>query len=226
MSAGARRTALLSLVIAAWTFGPWVQGVAQTNPPAATETPASANADANAAAPASVPSSQRQSLLPLAQPLWSELKPAEQTVLAPLSGQWNVMALDEKRSWITLAARFPKMTPEQQTHASARIRELAKLTPDQRRLARANYRLAKTLPQQERLAQSEQYQNMTDEQKKVLQTSGTTSNTGARHAGARTALAKEASQPLPTVPRLITTPAPIRGAGENLPVNSLQPNRN
>ena len=168
----------------------------------------------------------RKSLLPLAQPLWSELKPEQQSVLAPLNQQWNSMALDEKRSWVTLAARFPKLTPAQQAHASARIRELARLTSDQRRLARANYRLAKSLPQEERLAQSEQYQNMTDEQKKVLQTSGTTSNTGARHAGARTALAKEASQPLPTVPRAISTQLPVRSGGEVLPANGLLPSRN
>ena len=208
MAEGALHKLFLGLTLAASSIGVWAQ---------ATTTPAPADSAA------SVP---RKSLLPLAQPLWSELKPAEQNVLAPLNQQWNAMALDEKRSWIALASRFPRLTEAQQVHASARIRELAKLTPDQRRLARANYRLAKTLPQEERLAQSEQYQNMTDEQKRVLQTSGTTSNTGARHAGARTALAKEASQPLPTVPRPIAAPAPTRNPDESLPVNSLQPNRN
>jgi Protein of unknown function (DUF3106) len=168
----------------------------------------------------------RQSLLPLAQPLWSELKPAQQNILAPLDEQWNSMPIDEKRSWVALAGRFPKMSAAEQLRASARIRELAKLNHEQRRMVRQNYRLAKSLPQHERMAQSEQYQNMTDEQKHVLQTSGSTSNTAAKHAGSRTALAKEASQPLNAEPKPVSTQTSNRAGAAQLPVNSLQPNRN
>ncbi len=204
-----------ALLVTLWATVGWAQ--------TSTTAPAAPIAQSTAVAPNPT---ARQSLLPLAQPLWSELKPAQQDILAPLDAQWNSMPIDEKRSWVAMAARFPKMSAAEQLRASARIRELAKLNHEQRRMVRQNYRLAKSLPQHERLAQSEQYQNMTDEQKRVLQTSGSTSNTAAKHAGSRTALAKEASQPLNAEPKPVPTQTPSRAGAAQLPVNSLQPNRN
>lgn len=170
------------------------------------------------AAPASArtravpPPPARASLLPLAQPLWSDLTPAQQAVLQPFAQQWNSWPAQEKLNWVSLANRVPRMKPEAREKAGERIREWAQLTPEQRRLARQNYRLAKRLPPDERLAQWERYQQLTPEQQSVLRTSGWTSNTAARHAGARTGLAKEAAQPLSaskyTPPANSTRPPP------------------
>ncbi len=143
------------------------------------------------------PAPVRPSLLPLAQPLWSELTPAQHEVLAPLEPQWNALPSAKKRSWLKLADRVPRMKPADREKAQARIREWATLTPEQRRLARNNYRLAKTLDKEEREASWEQYNTMTAEQQSVLRANGWTSNTAARHAGAPTGLAKEAARPLP-----------------------------
>ena len=137
-----------------------------------------------------------RSLLPLVQPLWSELTPEQRSVLSPLESQWNTLTKEEKRPWLSLAARLPGMPPKARAQAEKRIREWAALTPEQRRLARNNYRLAKKLPKEERVATWEQYQQMTPEQQEVLRRAGWTSNTAARHAGAPTGLAKEAAQPL------------------------------
>ncbi len=146
--------------------------------------------------PAAAP---RGSLLPLVQPLWSDLTSAQQAALAPFEPQWNSWSADEKRGWLKLAERVPKMSDEQRERVDERIREWAKLTPEQRRLARQNYRLAKRLDPDERQARWERYRELTPEQRAVLRTSGTTSNTAARHAGARTGLAKQAAQPLADV---------------------------
>ena len=165
---------------------------------------------------------QRASLLPLAQPLWSELNAAQREVLSPLESEWNGMPRTSKLSWLKLADRVPKMKPAEREKAQARIREWAALTPEQRRLARNNYRLAQGLGKDERVASWEQYQSMTPEQRSVLRANGWTSNTAARHAGAPTGLAKEAARPLasaaappppgatkPTRPRLPSqTPGP------------------
>jgi hypothetical protein len=88
------------------------------------------------------------------------------------------------------------MNPDERAKALERIREWASLSPEQRRLARNNYRLAQGLDRDERAATWEQYQSMTPEQRSVLRASGWTSNTAARHAGAPTGLAKEAARPL------------------------------
>lgn len=149
----------------------------------------------------SEPVAPRASLLPLVRPLWSELTTAQQAVLEPFSQQWNGWSAQEKRVWVSLANRVPRMAPEARERAHERIREWAGLTPDQRRLARQNYRLAKRLPPDERQAQWERYREMTPEQRSVLRSAGWTSNTAARHAGARTGLAKEAAQPLSDLAR-------------------------
>ncbi len=157
--------------------------------------PSSATAPARAAPQASAAPGGR-SLLPLVQPLWSELSDSQRKILAPLESQWNTLTQAEKRPWLTLAARLPKMDGPNRARAEKRIREWAALTPEQRRLARNNYRLAKQLPKEQRVATWEQYQQMTPEQQAVLRQAGWTSNTAARHAGAPTGLAKEAAQPL------------------------------
>ncbi|HEY0879440.1 MAG TPA: DUF3106 domain-containing protein [Zeimonas sp.] len=148
---------------------------------------------------ADAPPPARASLLPLVQPLWSDLTDDQRAVLEPFERQWNGWSAVEKRSWVKLADRVPGMSGEERERVDRRIREWAKLTPEQRRLARQNYRLAKRLAPDERQAQWERYSEMTPEQRSVLRTSGTTSNTAARHAGARTGLAKHAAQPLSEV---------------------------
>jgi hypothetical protein len=139
----------------------------------------------------------RPSLLSLAQPLWSDLSPAQQQILKPFEDQWNALPVTEKRAWVRLADRVPAMQGDERKRAQRRIRDWAALTPDQRRLARANYRMAQRLPDLDRAAEWENYQTMTPEQRAVLRSAGATSNTAARHAGARTGLAKQAQQPLP-----------------------------
>lgn len=150
---------------------------------------------------ASEPIGPRASLLPLVQPLWNDLSRSQQAVLEPFAEQWNSWSAQEKRVWVSLADRVPRMAPQARDRAHQRIREWAALTPEQRRLARRNYRLANRLPPDERQAQWARYQDMTPEQRSVLRTSGWTSNTAARHAGARTGLAKEAAQPLSDLTR-------------------------
>lgn len=180
-------------------------GTSKTNPPRAMRRLAIATLALAAGLGAAVPlaaadgtapvGASRASLLPLVQPLWNDLTSDQQAALAPFEAQWNGWSATEKRSWVKLADRVPKMSPQARERAEQRIREWATLSPEQRRLARQNYRLAKRLAPDERQAQWERYREMTPEQRSVLRTSGSTSNTAARHAGARTGLAKHAAQP-------------------------------
>ena len=137
-----------------------------------------------------------QSLVTSAQPLWIDLAPAQKAFLQALEPQWYTLSATERKSWVSLADRVPKMNLAQQKTATVRVKEWAALTPEQRKLARANFRLVKELPTEERTAQWRQYQSMTPAQRTVLRSSGWTSNTAAQHAGATTGLAKEASQPI------------------------------
>jgi hypothetical protein len=118
---------------------------------------------------------------------------------------WNSLPLAKR--WLALTEKMPGMSPAERAKAQVRIREWASLSPEQRRMARNNYRLAKSLDRDERVATWESYRQMTPEQRSVLRANGWTSNTAARHAGSPTGLAKEAARPIAVVPAA-TRPAP------------------
>jgi len=139
----------------------------------------------------------RASSIPLAQPLWKDLTRAQRQVLDPFESQWNELPATEKRAWADIARRFPEMTADEQARVKKRIAEWANLSPAQRQIARANYRLAQQAGRESVSAQWETYQGLTSDQKNVLGNSGSTSNTAARYAGPSTGLAKVAAQPLP-----------------------------
>ena len=164
-----------------------------------------------------VPPPQRPSLVALLEPLWVDLTPAQQAALAAFAPEWNTWPTAEKKSWVALADKLPALSPERRAKAQRRILEWANLSPEQRRVARANYRLAKERPPRQRVEEWQSYQSMTQEQREILRRAGSTSNTAAGHAGAATGLAKEAAQPLPREHKL-----PFRG-NALVPANGPRP---
>ncbi len=184
-----------ALAIAALTAA--TLALAQASAPAAAGAPAAASAGpAQAKAAPAVKTGRKAVPAATGGPLWAALGEPAQSLLQPFEAQWNSWSPQEKRNWVSLAAKFPKLTPEQQVKVRSRIVDWAALTPAQRKLARANFRLARQLPSQERVSQWQRYESMTPEQRKVLRIGGRTSNTAAKHAGARTGLAKQAATPL------------------------------
>jgi len=84
------------------------------------------------------------------RPLWSELSPKQQAVLAPLAADWDKLDTTRRKKWVTIANRYPKMKPDEQERLQSRMQAWAKLTPAQRRVARDNYRSLRQLPRPER----------------------------------------------------------------------------
>ena len=158
------------------------------------------------------PPVNRTSLVALLEPLWIDLTEPQQQALAAFAPEWNTWPTAEKKSWVTLADKLPAMSRERREKAQRRILEWANLSPEQRRLARANYRLAKERSPKERVEEWRNYQSMTQEQREILRRAGSTSNTAAGNAGAATGLAKEASQPLPRQPKPPRMPALVPAA--------------
>ena len=122
-----------------------------THPSPATASSAAANAAAN-----------------LTKPRWSELSPAQQQALAPLTLEWEQLSENGKKKWIEIANRYATMKPAEQQRLQERMREWVKLTPDQRRAARENYAHATQLKPENKSAQWQQYQQLTEEEKKRL----------------------------------------------------------
>lgn len=104
-------------------------------------------------------------------PAWSELSPEQQQALSPLAGEWNTLEAQRRAKWLGIAKRYPAMTPVEQKRVQDRMSEWVKLTPDQRRDAREQYRKIGKLPAAKREVVSQQweeYQQLPPEVKKNL----------------------------------------------------------
>lgn len=137
---------------------------------------------------------------PSQQARWHLLSEVQRNLLAPFEEQWAELSTREKQALANMAQRFPEVSAGDQERSMKRLAEWAELTPEDRRLARYNYRWMQQLDRSEVLAAWEQYQSLTPEQRAVLAAVGRTSNTAATHPGRRTGLAAEAAQPLPRRP--------------------------
>ena len=184
---------LLAASVCATAFGllALTPAAAQSDspPPAATSTVA-------APGPAA-PRTEAPGLWTSIGPLWSALAPGEREILAPFEKQWNGWSVEEKRAWLLVARnRYPGMSEAERLAWHRRIEQWAALDAEQRRTARLNYRLLRRLPPPQQAEEVRRFQSLTPEQRRVLESKGSTSNTAAGHAGARTGLSKQASQPI------------------------------
>lgn len=103
-----------------------------------------------------------------AGPEWSSLQPVQQQILAPLAQDWQQLDKERKNKWLEIAARYPNMPADQQARMQQRMANWAKLTPQQRGQARANFQQAQQLPSEDRRAQWEAYQALPKERKDAL----------------------------------------------------------
>jgi Protein of unknown function (DUF3106) len=99
---------------------------------------------------------------------WQVLRPSQQSVLAPLKGDWNSLDSAQRQKWLELAARYPSMSADQQQRMQQRMSEWARMTPAQRGQARINFQQARTIPATDRQAQWEAYQALPTERKQAL----------------------------------------------------------
>lgn len=102
------------------------------------------------------------------KPLWSELKPAQQQALAPLSSKWDTVSEAQKRKWLALSQNFPGMSGAEQAKLHSRMSEWAALSPQQRTQARLNFGETKQLSPDDKKAKWEAYQALPAEEKSKL----------------------------------------------------------
>lgn len=102
---------------------------------------------------------------------WSELSTEQQQTLSPLSAEWDVMDAIQKRKWLGIAKRYPKMKPAAQMNATKRMQDWAALTPSERQAARERFRKLEKLPldKKQTLSQKwEQYQQLPEAEREQL----------------------------------------------------------
>lgn len=108
---------------------------------------------------------------PKKNPAWTDLTPEQQQTLQPLAGEWNSLDASRRTKWIGIAKRYPAMTEIEQKRVQTRMTDWVKLTPDQRRLAREQYRkIGKLAPakREEVTQQWAEYQQLPADVKKNL----------------------------------------------------------
>lgn len=81
---------------------------------------------------------------------WRTLTPAQREALAPLADVWAQLPADQRASLIRLSAGYPRLNQRQRRLFHERLPYWAVLTPEQRAVARENYRRLSALPEQER----------------------------------------------------------------------------
>lgn len=102
------------------------------------------------------------------RPRWDELTTTQQTALAPLAADWNKIEIFRKKKWLEIGNRFAAMNSDEQARVQERMREWAKLTPEERRVAREIYTRTKKLDASQKSAQWQEYQQLPEDQKKKL----------------------------------------------------------
>ena len=140
-------------------------------------------------------------------PSWSELSPAQQQALSPLATEWDKLDAAHKSKWLEISRRYVTMKPGDQARIQERMRAWVALTPEQRRVARESYARTKKLNTDQKSAQWQQYQQLPEEQKKIL----------AAEA------AKNKVAALPSVHSKPKTVAPIKSAAKPILQQSVSP---
>ena len=143
--------------LAAATFGLTLAG-AQTLPDA-TKSATHAAAVHGAASPKAVATTK---------PLWSDLTSEQQQALKPLITHWNTLNVGQKRKWLALSRNYANMPADDQVTLHSRMIEWAALSNQQRAQARLNFAEVKRVPADERRLKWEQYQALSEEEKRKL----------------------------------------------------------
>lgn len=134
---------------------------------ASTATPAAKNNDTGVLASPDIAKTKPVPTT-LAKPLWAELTPAQQQALTPLAAEWDRLDALNKKKWLAISRKFATLQPDQQLRLQNRMRDWAKFTPEQRRVARESFARAKKLNPGQKTAEWQQYQQLPEEQKKKL----------------------------------------------------------
>ncbi|RIX84637.1 DUF3106 domain-containing protein [Acidovorax cavernicola] len=102
------------------------------------------------------------------KPLWSDLTAEQQLSLKPLAAHWNTLNIGQKRKWLALSRNYANMPADDQVTLHSRMIEWAALSNQQRAQARLNFAEVKRVPADERKLKWEQYQALSEEEKRKL----------------------------------------------------------
>ncbi|WP_235505863.1 DUF3106 domain-containing protein [Variovorax sp. Root411] len=178
-------------------------------------------------APGSSASATSPKAVSTTKPLWNELTAEQQQALKPLSVHWNTLNVGQKRKWLALSRNYASMSTEDQSTLHSRMIEWAALSNQQRAQARLNFAEVKRISPDERKVKWEQYQALSEEEKRKL-----AERAPPKPRGAAIPVRPVSSQklvPVPAVtpagqhtPRILLAPTPAAGPATILVASPLE----
>jgi hypothetical protein len=107
--------------------------------------------------------------LPATGPIaWTNLSPAQRSLLTPLESDWRTISPAQQQKWAEVANRFPALPPEERGRLQQRLADWSRLTPQERAAARMNFQEARQLSPQERQQQWQSYNALPADQRRAL----------------------------------------------------------
>lgn len=101
-------------------------------------------------------------------PQWKELSSTQRAGLIPLQTAWPSLDVAQKRKWMEIADKLPKLPAEEQQRVQTRMTEWARLSPNERSQARFNFQQANQVSTEKRQAKWQAYQALEPEKKREL----------------------------------------------------------
>jgi hypothetical protein len=86
------------------------------------------------------------------QVTWSELSEQQQTVLMPLSKEWDTLRPWQRAKMLDIAKDYPKMGAKKQARVQKRLSNWSRMTPYEREQARKYHQQFKALPDERKAA--------------------------------------------------------------------------
>ena len=102
------------------------------------------------------------------RPRWQELSGVQREALKPLEREWPGIDRERKRKWLVIAGKFNSMSPQEQVRIQARMADWARLSPQERGVARQQFQTAKRVAPTDRNSQWEAYQALAPDEKRQL----------------------------------------------------------
>lgn len=109
-----------------------------------------------------------QDLAAITSPSWASLSTSQKKALLPLQKGWDTIPSRQKKRWLVLVEGFEQKSDTEQALMHSRMAEWAALTPVQRNQARLNFATIQDVPASNRTAKWEEYQALSEEEKKKL----------------------------------------------------------
>ena len=99
---------------------------------------------------------------------WASLNKSQKETLATLEVDWNTLSSEQRSKWIQVSNKFESLPEADRERLKSRMADWAKLSTQDRRVARANYIKSLDIPNDKKSEAWEAYQQLSPEEKKQL----------------------------------------------------------